>query len=246
MILDMLARQRVVSIRDLLQMFDVSEETVRKDLIAMEEQKILLRRHGSVELVSSGSEATVDIRAAENRSAKERIATAALGFIPSKDGDVIALDSGSTTWCLARLLAQRKGQTIVTNSMKIADVFSTSATGNDVYCAGGLLRGLDKSFYGPWTFRNLSSIHTTVAVLGTNGVRSRDGIGAVSYEDADVKRAYAHNSQRNIAIFDSSKFTTGTLLEAVRWEELDLVITDDGIQDADRERVEKATKLLIV
>ncbi len=83
-------------------------------------------------------------------------------------------------------------------------------------------------------------------MLATNGVRNRDGVGAVSYEDADVKRAYAHNSQRNIAIFDSSKFVTGTLLEAVRWEELDLVITDDGIGDSDRERIEKATKLLIV
>ncbi len=245
-ILDMLAKHRVVAIRDLLAMFDVSEETVRKDLIAMEQQKILLRRHGSVELIESGSEATVDIRSAENLLAKERIAAAAMNLIPCKDGDVIALDSGSTTWCLAKLLAERKGQTIVTNSMKIADAFAASPMKNDVYCAGGLLRGLDKSFYGPWTFRNLSSIHTTVAVLGSNGVRIRDVIGAVSYEDADVKRAYAHNSQRNIAIFDSSKFTTGTLLEAVRWEEISLVITDDGIPDEDRERVEKATKLLIV
>jgi len=246
MILDLLVKQRVAPIRDLLLMFDVSEETVRKDLIAMEAEKILIRRHGSVELASTGSESTVDVRAAENLKAKERIALAAAGLIPCKEGDVIALDSGSTTWCLAKLLAQRKGQTIVTNSMKIADVFSESPTTNDVYCAGGQLRGLDKSFYGPWTFRSLSSIHTTVAVLGTNGVRNRDGIGAVSYEDADVKRAYAHNSQRNIAIFDSSKFTTGTLLEAVRWEELDLVITDDGIGEKDRERVEKATRLLIV
>ena len=87
-ILDMLVRERVVPIRDLLSKFDVSEETVRKDLIAMEAEKILIRRHGSVELASSGSEVTVDIRAAENLKAKERIAAAAL------DGRRSAMEKG--------------------------------------------------------------------------------------------------------------------------------------------------------
>ena len=246
-ILELLIKTPVIRVSALQSLFDVSDETIRKDLIDMERQRVLVRRHGHVEsLVSSSDEEAVDVRVSTHLEEKERIAQAALQFIPDTEDQVIGLDAGTTTWCLARLLVERKGQTIVTNSMKIADLFVTSDLSNDLYCPGGVLRAFDKAFYGPWTVRSLNSIRTTIAVLSTNGVRNWDGLGSVSYDDADVKREFAKNSQYTIAILDSSKFETSTLLESVKWEELDMVITGTGICDYDRERIEQKTRLLIV
>ncbi len=245
-ILDVLAREKTARVSELESMFSVSNETIRKDLIAMEKQRVIVRRHGEVELLSGGFEDAVDIRAAQRLDTKMRIARAALSHIPNKEGDVVGLDAGSSTWCLARLLAERKGQTVVTHSMDIADVFAASDLSNSVYCAGGVVRTVDKSLYGPWTIRNLSSIRMTVSVLGTNGVLNWQGLGAVSYDDADVKLAYARNSEYVVAVFDSSKFVTSTLLESVPWGEIDLIITDEGIPEADRARIEGKTQLIIV
>lgn len=244
-ILEVLTERKAVRVSTLEAMFDVTGETIRKDLIAMEKQRVLTRRHGMVELVPSGSEDAVEVRAMTNLPAKQRIALAALELIPGKDGDVVGLDAGSSTWFLAQLLAKRRGQTVVTHSMEVADAFVKSDLSNNVYLTGGVLRTVDRSFYGPWTLRSLNSIRMTVSVLGTNGTLNWEGLGAVSYDDADVKQAYAKNSDCVIAVFDSTKLHTTTLLESVRWSQIDIVITDEGISPAERERIEKRTQLII-
>ena len=246
-ILELLIKNPILRVGDLHTLFDVSDETIRKDLIDMERQRVLVRRHGRIEsLVTSSDEQAVDVRANAHLEEKERIAQAALEFIPDTEDQIIGMDAGTTTWCLARLLTERKGQTIVTNSMKNADLFASSDLSNQVYCPGGVLRAFDKAFYGPWTVRSLNSIRTNISILSTNGVRNWDGLGAISYDDADVKREFVRNTQYSIAILDASKFDTSTLLEAVKWEELDVVITGAGISDADRERIEAKTRLITV
>ena len=86
----------------------------------------------------------------------------------------------------------------------------------------------------------------TVAVMGTPGIMDRDGIGAISFDDREMKQMYARNSQKVIAVFDSTKGTHGAWIDGVPWEEIDIVITDRGILEPDRERIEKKTKLILV
>ena len=93
---------------------------------------------------------------------------------------------------------------------------------------------------------NLKTINMTVSVIGTPGIMNRDGIGAISFDDKDIKQIYTKNSQKVIAVFDSTKCTRGALVDGVSWDDIDLVITDDGIPEADRERIEKRTTLIIV
>lgn len=245
-ILGVLADQGRVRVSTLGAMFDVSGETLRKDLIAMEKQRVLVRRHGLVERVEGDAEQTIDERAATNLDTKRRIARAALDFIPNGAGDVIGIDAGSSAHCLAQLLAKRRNQTIVTHSMDVAGAFLGSHLSNSVYLTGGAMRVVDRSFYGPWAIKSLQSVRMKVAVLGTYGTLGWDGLGAVSYDDAAVKQAYSLNSDRVIALFDSDKFSTGTLIEAISWDDIDVIITDSGIAARDRERIAARAQLVIV
>ena len=243
-ILEMLEGQDEVSVSSLLTELQVSDETLRKDLIDMERQGMVLRKHGKVSLVLNCGDDDFGIRTMQNSHAKERIAREVLRHIPAGD-EIIGLDVGTTTWNVAKLLLNDPSKTIVTNSMEIVSLYAQEEKSN-VYCAGGNLRGVDKGFYGYWTMDNLKTINMTVSVIGTPGIMNRDGIGAISFDDKDIKQIYTKNSQKVIAAFDSTKCTRGALVDGVSWDDIDLVITDDGIPEADRERIEKRTTLIIV
>lgn len=243
-ILQQLSAKGSVRIADLVELFSVSDETIRKDLQAMEERGILRREHGGATLTSYNEEEDVSRRSTENMEVKSRIAKEALKYIPAGEPLVIALDAGSTSYCLAQFLAQRSGQTIITSSIPVAELFNGDK--NDVYLLGGKLRQKDRSLYGQWALNFIGSIRISVAILGSSGVKNRNGLCAVTFDDADIKRAYIKNSERSIALLDSSKFHKCSMVESAKWEELDMVITDDGIQEEDRAVLSQKTNLIVV
>ena len=243
-ILQQLSAKGSVRVTDLVEVLNVSDETIRKDLQAMEERGILRREHGGATLTSYNEEEDVGRRSTENTEVKSRIAKEALKYIPAGEPLVIAFDAGSTSYCLAQFLAQRSGQTIITSSIPVAELFNGDK--NDVYLLGGKLRQKDRSLYGQWALNFISSIRISVAILGSSGVKNRNGLCAVTFDDADIKRAYIKNSERSIALLDSSKFHKCSMVESAKWEELDMVITDDGIQEEDREVLSKKTNLIVV
>jgi DeoR/GlpR family transcriptional regulator of sugar metabolism len=244
-ILQQLSSQGSVRIADLIAMLNVSDETIRKDLQAMEERGILRREHGGATLTSFNEEEDeISRRNTENLEVKNRIAREALKYIPAGEPLVIALDAGSTSYCLAQFLAQRSGQTIITSSIPVAELFNGDK--NDVYLLGGKLRQKDRSLYGQWALNFIGSIRISVAILGSSGVKNRNGLCAVTFDDADIKHAYIKNSERSIALLDSSKFHKCSMVESAKWEELDMVITDDGIQEEDRAVLSKETNLIVV
>ncbi|MPW25235.1 DeoR family transcriptional regulator [Alkalibaculum sp. M08DMB] len=233
-----------VLIGELASSLNVSVETIRKDLIAMEQQGILKREHGAAVLISENEEEAIEFRNMDNLEIKNRIAHEALKYIPKSDNTIIAIDAGSTTWCLARLLAQRSGQNIITSSIPVAELFNKDT--NNVYMLGGLVRQKDKSVYGQWTLNCMNSVGISVSVLGSGGTRSMGGLCAVTFDDADLKRAMVRNSEFSIALLDSSKFQKRSLVEAVKWEDIDYVITDSNIDEEERVRLSKRTKLIVV
>ena len=243
-ILQQLSINGSVRITDLIALLNVSDETIRKDLQAMEERGILKREHGGATLISGNEEDEIDRRNTENMEAKNRIAREALKYIPAGEPMAIALDAGSTSYCLAQLLAQRSGQTIITSSIPVAELFNGDK--NDVYLLGGKLRQKDRSLYGQWALNFIGSIRISVAILGSSGVKNRNGLCAVTFDDADIKHAYIKNSERSIALLDSSKFQKCSMVESARWEDLGMVITDDGIQEEDRVVLSKKTNLIVV
>jgi DeoR/GlpR family transcriptional regulator of sugar metabolism len=248
LILNELKKNRLLPIGKLAEFLDVSGETVRQDLISLENEGLVNRYHGSVVLVPD-SEDSKEISLQERKkiftTVKMRIAEEVYKHLPKERNAVIGLDVGNTVWHLAKLLKEREDRTIVTNSQEIVELYANDPN-NEVYCTGGLLRTFDNGFYGPWTIHSIQSTSIAAVVLSSGGVKNWQGLGGISFEDGDAKRAYVKNSAFTIAMLDSSKFSQCSLVEAVPWSDIDLLVTDSGLSDVDRERISQQVELIVV
>ncbi|MDR1373867.1 MAG: DeoR/GlpR family DNA-binding transcription regulator [Treponema sp.] len=244
-ILNNLADRKVLPVSEIAAGFPVSGETLRKDLILMEREGLVRRYHGSVALVSQGA---AKMSIAERRTiytaTKMKLAEEVYRHLPKDRNTVIGLDVGNTVWHLAKLLLDRERRTIVTNSQEIVELYANQSK-SEVYCTGGLQRDYDRGFYGPWTVRNINTASMSAVVLSSAGVKNQNGLGGVSFEDAEAKRAYRKNSALVIAMIDSSKFSQCAMVSAVPWEDVDILVTDRGIPDQDRECLKKLVKLAV-
>lgn len=247
-ILEELANNSLLPSSKLAKILEVSGETIRQDLIALEKEGLINRYHGSVVLASAAEdlqEISIQERKKIFTEVKMQIAEEVYKHLPKERNGVIGLDIGNTVWHLAKLLKEREQRTIVTNSQEIVELYANDPN-NEVYCTGGLFRTFDKGMYGPWTTRNIQSTSMAAVVLSSSGVKNYEGLGAISFEDAEAKRAYVQNSALAIAMLDSSKFSHCSLVEAVPWSDIDLLVTDSGISDEDRARLEQLVTLIVV
>lgn len=222
-----------VSVADLAKRFDVSSETVRRDLDALAHLGILSRVHGGavpadkVSLIETGVTAREVTRSAE----KLRIAHAALAFLPGKPGGTILLDAGTTTARLADILTPGILSTVVTNSPSIASSLAARQIA-DVQLLGGRLRGLTQATVGAPTVAALRDLHVDVIFAGTNGFSVNHGFSTPDPSEAAVKRAMVATGRLVIVLADSSKAGTDYLVSFARPEDVDVLVTDTGLSRA--------------
>lgn len=207
---------------ELAKRFDVSAETIRKDLIYLEEQGIAQKSYGGAIASTELLERPIALKQMENMDIKTKIAKKALDFIPEK-GTVI-LDTGSTVYALAKLLTLRSGLTVFTNSIIVLNLLADSE--NDVFSLGGKVRGSSKGLVGPWGLRALESIHADAAFLGSDGFKNFEGPSSASYEEAELKKAMAACCDRAVLLCDSTKFSRDSLFQFCKWEDLCAVVTN--------------------
>lgn len=245
-ILEMLQREHnELPVSAILAQMDVSDETIRKDLMLLEDRGYIMRKHGKILLAESFSNAPAPMRAEENIRIKEALAEEVVRNLKLDRNILIGMDVGSTVWNVAKLLVDNRDPVIITNSLDIANLYSDKNNTN-IYCAGGTLVVHDRGFYGHWTCQNLGDIRTSAVILGTPGLRGLGGLGAISFEDRDVKRLMIANSDFSIAVFDNSKFSRRALVDAAPWSEIDLVVTDDGAPQEELDLISSQTKLIVV
>ncbi|MEM1486377.1 DeoR/GlpR family DNA-binding transcription regulator [Oscillospiraceae bacterium PP1C4] len=231
-----------VKIGKLAEMFSVSTETIRKDLIYLENEGIAKKSHGGAIASSELLERPLSARALENVDAKMKIAQSAIELIPDKG--VIILDSGSTTYHIAKLLTIKKGITVITNSISIAQVLSGSD--NITYTLGGEMRGSSMALVGLWTLNALSLVKADIAFLGTDGFFSRKGPCTASFDEAQVKKAMIHSSKKSVVVCDGEKFLTEPLIQFCDWKEIDCLITDADAPENELKELCSYTRVKIV
>jgi DeoR family fructose operon transcriptional repressor len=221
-----------ITMAEISAMLDVTGETVRKDLIALERQGLLRRVHGGalpVEHLSFG-EPNVASRV-EYTEEKRRIARAALAHLP-RAGSVL-LDSGSTTVQLAELMPPEHQLTVFTNALPIALTLLTRHK-FAVYMLGGRVRETSLASVEGWATRALEEINVDVAFLGTNGISLTRGLTTPDPAEAAIKRLMCASAHKRVLLADSSKFGVANLCQHADLTEIDVLITDSGLADADR------------
>jgi DeoR/GlpR family transcriptional regulator of sugar metabolism len=207
----------------------VSSATVRRDLDAISAAGRLRRVHGGVVATDPRlDEPQFDVKAGAAAAEKERIAAAALRLLGPTD--TIYLDSGSTVLALARLLHGWDRLAVVTNSLPVAT--ELVGRGPRLLVVGGELRPTSRAIVGPLTRHLLEQVHVDRAVMGTYALSLADGLTTTDPAEAYTKSFVMTRASEVILLADSGKLGTRSFVAAGRIDDIDVLVTDRGIDRA--------------
>ena len=225
-ILELLAEQGEVSVEGLVERFEASAATIRRDLDSLAEQRLLTRTHGGAVAQSVAYELPVRYKSHLRTEQKERIALAARELVPP--GAVVGLSGGTTTTALAAALAAREdleGLTVVTNAVNIAAQLATRPD-IKVVVTGGVIHSRSYELVGPFVEQLLSGIQLDVAFIGVNGMSAASGASTQDEREAAVNRLMAQRARRAVVVTDSSKLGVSAFAAVGGAELFRTVITD--------------------
>lgn len=227
------ARGRL-SVNAIAEQYDVTTETVRRDLSALERMGLVRRVHGGA--VPAHSLAVIESglveRDAANTDEKDRIAQAALDQLPPA-GSTVLLDAGSTTNRLATLLPRDLRLTVVTHAVPVAARLAGSPS-IELYLLPGRVRPTTQAAVGTETVAALADLRADVLFLGTNGLSLDYGLSTPDRDEAATKRAMVASARRVVVLADASKIGVESSLRFASLEEIDVLVTDSAISAADR------------
>jgi DeoR family fructose operon transcriptional repressor len=241
-ILKLLHDNGSVKIGQLAEQFQVSRETIRRDLSYLNEIGAAQRSHGGATSIYEFGNIPIETRINKNADLKTRLCEKALEFIPQTG--VIYLDAGSTMVHMAKLLSQRSGCTIVTCSLSAANVLIGSD--NATIITGGQLNSSNMSAEGFQATNFINNLKVAVSFLGTNGFEQHNGPAVSDFADAQTKQAIIPNSKMNIVISDSSKAFTSALVQYASWRDIDYFITDSDLPKDLYESLSEVTNVIMV
>ena len=223
-ILEILNRNKSVSVEYLAESLYVSPSTIRRDLRAMEKQGMILRSHGGAMPFRSASvETSFLVREQKDSSAKRKMALLAVKLI--ENGNSVFVDSSSTTGYVMELLKDFTNLTVTTTGINNATILS-STDKVKVYIAGGLVSNHSNSITGTDTMDYISRIYADISILSCTGVSLDAGINDASLEQAKLKQCMRKNSKKVVVLADSSKFGETFMCHDFWFDEIDYLITE--------------------
>ena len=207
--------QHKIKISDLATHFKTSGETIRKDIIELEDSKIIKKEHGYALLLEEPDEMPISLRNQEYIEEKKQIMKKACTFI--KEGMVVYLDAGST--CLQSI----HNITIVTNSIFVA--YKCARLDMHVILIGGNISNNAYRSYGNFASETIDYIHIDVAILGSKGFKNNDGF--TTYENEyELKRHILQQSEKIIVVADKNKFNAHPEHTYCKFKEVDVFISN--------------------
>lgn len=241
-------RQGRASVSELAREFELTTETIRRDLAVLEQRGLVRRVHGGATSSSGNSlaEFSVDDRRVQDTEQKQRIAAAAVSLVPAEGSSII--DAGTTTECLADELARstgRDGLTAITNAVPVAYRLGES-TDIGVHLLGGTVRGLTRAAVGESTVDELRRLRPDVAFVGVNGIHAEFGLSTPDLGEGAVKRAIVSAARRVVVLADDSKFDRESLVSFADLGEIDVLVTCAAPGDELAEALENAGVEVII
>ena len=222
-----LLRADEVSIDELAGRFNVSGMTVRRDLELLESRGDVIRTHGGAALAQRLT-FEFSFREKQNRNNQQKscIARQAAGYI--EDGQVVILDTGTTTLEIARQMMDRRNVTVITTSLAIVSALQFAA-GVRTVLLGGFLRGGSPDLHGPLTEQNVEMFRADVAFMGADAVDLDGNTYADDLQVVNLDRKMAAHAARVVVVADSSKFGRNGMCRIFSPEDYDAIISDGGL-----------------
>lgn len=239
-IMQILQEQGEVSVDQLVQLFDTSEVTIRKDLTALEANGFLLRRYGGAILMPQ------DIIEDEQEELSERkivIARAAAERI--RDHNRIIVDSGSTTAALIKQLNGKQGLIVMTNSLSVATELRSLENEPTLLMTGGTWDIRSESFQGKVAEQVLRSYDFDQLFIGADGVDLERGTTTFN-ELIGLSQVMADVSREVIVMVESQKIGRKMPNLELNWQQIDVLITDDLLTEQDKAMIEQQNVEVII
>lgn len=218
----------IASIADLSGIVDTSEATIRRDLEWLENDGFLERTYGGAVLNKRYNlESDYEQRAVNFPEEKRGIGALAAGLI--EDGDIVFINSGTTTAEILRQIRKDAKITVVTNNTVAASELGDDP-GCEVLLLGGILNSKVNAVTGPFAIDNLSKIYADKTFIGVDGISMKFGCTVPTIAEAEIMRMMIARTQGMVAVVtDHSKWGVVSNFEVARFDQIHKVITDEGL-----------------
>ena len=223
-ILEKLQVERRVVVSELSALYDVSEETIRRDLDKLENDGYAIKSYGGAVInENSNLDLPYNVRKNTNVLGKQKIASLISEMI--HDGDNIMLDASSTAVAIAKAIKNKKELTVITNSLEIAlELLETP--GCNVISTGGLATGSSFALVGSVTDKTLRSYYVDKAIISCKGINMYAGFTESDERHANNKASMFYMAKTKILAIDSSKFDKIAFAKIGDLREISKIVTD--------------------
>ncbi|VBB09790.1 lacr bacterial regulatory protein hth signature [Lucifera butyrica] len=222
-IMEQLTQDRKVYVAELSKKFNVTEETVRRDLEKLEQENLLQRSYGGAVLnVGTSEDLSFIKRTSIHHADKELIAQKAESLI--NDGDTLMVDASTTCLALLRHLKTRNDLTIITNSILLVNEFVNSSF--TVISSGGTLRSRSYALTGPAATGILEKYYVDLALISCKGLDRSRGIMESNEPESLIKQTMIRQAKKTILLVDHSKFDKTAFTKTCDFTLIDYIVTN--------------------
>lgn len=230
-----------IRVSELSGLFEVSSETIRKDLKYLEKKGIAKKGYGGAVIANERLEPSFVEKTIKSRKEKEKIARAVVELID--DGSILLMDAGSTVYMVACMLGLKKDVSVFTNAPKTAQILDDYKI--KTYLLGGELRSNSNALVGGWTIKALSDIKADIAIIGTSGFEDRDGPCVENFAEDEIKKAMIKSANKIIVVGDATKANSSSMIKFCNWEDVDIFVTDESLPKYLLEDIGSKTKIIL-
>ncbi len=234
---------RVSELTDLLA---VSEMTVRRDLDALARAGLLDKVHGGATLRGGLSADEPGFEAKSHRQLREKDAIARAAAQLVQPGQSVAVTGGTTTWRLASHLSQVPDLTVVTNSVRVADVLHRDRRSDLTVVLTGGVRTPSDALVGPIAINAIRALNLDLLFMGVHGVTPEKGLTTPNLLEAETNRALLAVSAQTVVVADHTKWGVRGLSHIASLDEVDVFVTDQGLGADARRAIDEHVDRLVV
>lgn len=222
-IMELAQQKGFVSIEELTQAFEVTPQTIRRDINELCNHGLLRRYHGGAGLTSSIENVEYSARQVLCREEKRRIAQMVAGHIPDRTS--LFINIGTTTEEVAKALCNHQGLRVITNNLNVAALLS-SIPGFEVIIAGGVVRPSDHGIIGEATIDFIRQFKVDYGIIGISGIDADGTLLDFDYREVRVSQAIIKNSRQVFLVADHTKFSRNAMVRLGHLSEIDALFTD--------------------
>jgi len=245
-ILEHVERDGGVRVSELTRLLGVSDMTVRRDLEALARRGLLDKVHGGATLRhdTSTDEPGFEAKSVRELAEKDVIARRAAALV--EPGSAIALTAGTTTFALASHLAAVPDLTVVTNSLRVADVLHQHGRADRTVILTGGVRTPSDALVGPVAVATIRTLHVDVVFMGIHGMSERTGYTTPNLMEAETNRELVNAATELVVVADHTKWGTLGLSRIADLAAASTLVTDSGLSEAAREVLSRSVDDLMI